>query len=90
MTTVYLLNLYIKILVLLKIKNKSKLFNIKKISHKHFEVNTKERVINIAVGYGCLNLSCGLKWRISLFIKFYGVDFFIKVLNIIFIDKLIF
>jgi len=79
MIIAYLLNLYIKILVLLKIKNKSKLFKIKKISDKHFEVNTEEGVVNAAVVYRCLNLSSGLKWRINLLAKSYGVDYFSKV-----------
>ena len=76
---VFFLNLYIKTLVFFKKKNKSKLFNIKKISDKHFEVNTEEGTINVAAVYRCLNLSSGLKWRVNYLVKSYGVDYFSKV-----------
>ena len=76
---IFLLNLYIKTLVFLKKKNKSKFFNIKKISDKHFVVNTEEGTVNTAVVYRCLNLSSGLEWRVNHLAKSYGVDYFNKV-----------
>jgi FkbM family methyltransferase len=69
-------NLYVKVLAFLKIKNKSKFFYLKKISDKHFTVNTEEGIVNTTVLYRCLNLSSGLEWRINSLAKSYGVDYF--------------
>jgi FkbM family methyltransferase len=76
---VFFYNLYVKILAFLKIKNKSKFFYIKKITDKHFVINTEEGIINTVVVYRCLNLSSGLEWRINSLAKSYGVDYFKSV-----------
>jgi hypothetical protein len=76
---VFLLNAYIKVLVFLKIKNKSKFFYIKKITEKHFAINTEEGTVNTAVVYRCLNLSSGLEWRINSLARSYGVNYFESV-----------
>lgn len=72
-------NLYVKILVFLNFKNRSKFFYIKKLSDKHFTVNTEEGLVNTAVVYRCLFLSCGLEYRLNLLANTYGVNYFKKV-----------
>ena len=75
----FFFNLYVKILVFLNFKNRSKFFYIKKISDKHFTVNTEEGLVNTAVVYRCLFLSCGLEYRLNFLANSYGVDCFKQV-----------
>ena len=73
---VFFLNIYVKILSYLNLKNKSKYFHIKKINIRHYEVNTEEGIINTPTVYRTLNLSSGLEWRTRLLANSYGVDYF--------------
>jgi FkbM family methyltransferase len=72
----FFFNWYVKILVFLNFKNRSKFFYIKKISDNHFTVNTEEGPVNTVVVYRCLLLSCGLEYRLNLLANSYGVDYF--------------
>ena len=78
---VFLLNLYVKILSFFNLKNKQKSFHIKKINDKHYEVNTEEGVFHTPTVYRTLNLSSGLKWRMELLAKSYGINYFQTVFN---------
>ena len=61
----FLLNVYIKILSNLGIKNKIKEFNIKKINEVHYTVQTEEGIVNTPTVFRCLNLSSGFNNRIE-------------------------
>ena len=78
---VLLLNLYVKILSFFNLKNKKKIFHIRKINNKHFEVNTEEGIIHTPVVYRALNLSSGLKWRTEYLAKSYGISYFKTAFN---------
>lgn len=75
----FILNIYIKILSNLGIKNKIKEFNIKKINETHYTVNTEEGIINTPTVFRCLNLSSGFKNRIEFLANSYGIPYFEKV-----------
>lgn len=76
---IFFFNLYIKILVYLNFKNRSKFFHIKKLSDRHFVVDTEDGPVNTVVVYRCLFLSCGLEYRLNLLANSYGVDYFKSV-----------
>ncbi len=75
----FILNLYIKILSNLGIKNKIKEFNIKKINEVHYTVDTEEGIINTPTVFRCLNFSGGFNNRIEFLANSYGVSEFEKV-----------
>ena len=78
---VLLLNLYVKILSFFNLRNKSKVFNIKKINNKHYEVKTEEGIFHTPTVYRTLNLSSGLEWRTNLLAKSYGISYFKTVFS---------
>ena len=78
---VLLLNLYVKILSFFNLRNKSKVFNIKKINDKHYEVKTEAGIFHTPTVYRTLNLSSGLEWRTNLLAKSYGISYFKTVFS---------
>ena len=75
----FILNLYIRFLSNLGIKNKIKEFKIKKVTDIHYTVDTEEGIINTPTVFRCLNFSSGFNKRIEFLANSYGSPVFENV-----------
>ncbi len=75
----FILNLYIRFLSNLGIKNKIKEFKIKKVTDVHYTVDTEEGIINTPTVFRCLNFSSGFNKRIEFLANSYGSPVFENV-----------